>query len=73
MSPLQPFITSLGIAIEVHLQNCHIIDRSQVLVEIISNGPDSEELRSVYSNRFVGVQLQKITILKCTTNSKVES
>lgn len=51
MSPLQPFITSLGIPIQVQLQNGHIIDSSQVLVEIVSHGPDSIELLSNFSNR----------------------
>lgn len=51
MSPLQPFITSLGISIEVHLQNGHIIDPNQVLVEIVSYGPDRIELLSNFQNR----------------------
>lgn len=53
ISPMQPFITSLGISVDVVLQNSHIIDQSQVLVEIISHGPDSEELLSNYDNRLL--------------------
>ncbi|XP_037046467.1 regulator of telomere elongation helicase 1 homolog [Bradysia coprophila] len=66
MSPLQPFITSLGIPIEVQLQNGHIIDPSQVLVEIVSHGPDRIELLSTYLNRSKRNYLNSLgcTILK---------
>ncbi|KAK0079878.1 hypothetical protein PV325_000708 [Microctonus aethiopoides] len=51
LSPLQPFITELGIPIEVQLENPHIVKPDQVCVGILSQGPDGHQLNSSYNTR----------------------
>ncbi|XP_076749347.1 regulator of telomere elongation helicase 1 isoform X1 [Xylocopa sonorina] len=51
LSPLKPFISELGISIEVQLENPHVIKRDQVCISILSQGPDGYSLNSSFNTR----------------------
>lgn len=51
LAPLKPFISELAIAVDQRLENPHIIKNSQVVVKIVSAGPDKEALDGAYANR----------------------
>lgn len=51
LAPLKPLISELGLPVGARLENPHIIDKSQVCVKIVSQGPDKEPLISNYQNR----------------------
>ncbi|XP_052867380.1 regulator of telomere elongation helicase 1 homolog [Anopheles cruzii] len=51
LAPLRPLINELNIPVGVSLENPHIIDRNQVLVKVVSQGPDKVTLNSSYNNR----------------------
>lgn len=53
LAPLKPLIAELAIPVAQHLENPHIVDKSQVYVKIIGTGPDREQLISNYKNRLV--------------------
>lgn len=38
--------------VQITLENGHVIEKSQVMVGAISNGPDSHPLIATYHNRF---------------------
>ncbi|XP_076181321.1 regulator of telomere elongation helicase 1 isoform X2 [Ptiloglossa arizonensis] len=51
LSPLKPFISELGIPIEVQLENPHIIKGDQICVGVLSQGPDGFPLNSSFNTR----------------------
>ncbi|XP_033216064.1 regulator of telomere elongation helicase 1 homolog [Belonocnema kinseyi] len=51
LSPLKPFISELGIPIDVQLENPHIVTGKQVCVGVLANGPDGHQLNSSYNTR----------------------
>lgn len=51
LSPLKPFISELGIPIEVQLENPHIVTGKQVIAGVLSEGPDGHQLNSSYNTR----------------------
>ncbi|XP_063978683.1 regulator of telomere elongation helicase 1 homolog [Diachasmimorpha longicaudata] len=51
LSPLKPFISELGIPIDVQLENPHIVTGNQVCAGVLSQGPDSHPLNSSYNTR----------------------
>ncbi|CAG5074875.1 Similar to AAEL008960: Regulator of telomere elongation helicase 1 homolog (Aedes aegypti), partial [Cotesia congregata] len=51
LSPLKPFITELGIPIEIVLENPHIIPSKQISIGVLSNGPDGQVLNSSFNTR----------------------
>lgn len=51
LSPLKPFISELGIPIEVQLENSHIVKEDQICVGILSQGPDGYSLNSSFNTR----------------------
>lgn len=52
LSPLKPFISELGIPIEVQLENSHIVKEDQICVGILSQGPDGYSLNSSFNTRY---------------------
>lgn len=51
LSPLKPFISELGIPIDVQLENPHIVTGSQICAGVLSQGPDGYQLNSSYNTR----------------------
>ncbi|XP_076231617.1 regulator of telomere elongation helicase 1 [Calliopsis andreniformis] len=51
LSPLKPFISELGIPIEVQLENPHIVKGDQICVGVLSQGPDGYSLNSSFNTR----------------------
>nr|XP_031839039.1 regulator of telomere elongation helicase 1 homolog isoform X1 [Nomia melanderi] len=51
LSPLKPFISELGIPIDVQLENPHIVKGDQVCVGVLSQGPDNYTLNSSFNTR----------------------
>ncbi|OAD55149.1 Regulator of telomere elongation helicase 1 like protein [Eufriesea mexicana] len=51
LSPLKPFISELGIPIEVQLENPHIVKGDQICVGVLSKGPDGYSLNSSFNTR----------------------
>lgn len=51
LSPLKPFISELGIPIDIQLENPHIVKPEQICVGVLSNGPDGHPLNSSYNTR----------------------
>ncbi|XP_044007335.1 regulator of telomere elongation helicase 1 homolog isoform X2 [Aphidius gifuensis] len=51
LSPLKPFISELGIPIDVQLENPHIVTSSQVCAGVLSQGPDNHPLNSSFNTR----------------------
>lgn len=53
LSPLKPYISELGIQIDVQLENPHIVTEKQISVSIVSTGCDGYSLNSSYNTRYV--------------------
>ncbi|XP_037938569.1 regulator of telomere elongation helicase 1 homolog [Teleopsis dalmanni] len=51
LAPLKPLIAELAVPVAQHLENPHIVNKSQVYVKIIGTGPDREQLISNFANR----------------------
>ncbi|KAL1452948.1 hypothetical protein WDU94_007130 [Cyamophila willieti] len=51
LTPFSAVINELGIPLEVQLQNPHVIDKEQISVHVVKNGPNGKELKSVYATR----------------------
>lgn len=51
LAPLKPLISELGLEVKHRLENPHVIQASQVMVKIVSQGPDRETLDSCFKNR----------------------
>ncbi|KAK1124462.1 hypothetical protein K0M31_006814 [Melipona bicolor] len=51
LSPLKPFISELGIPIEIQLENSHIVKGDQICVSVLSQGPDGYLLNSSFNTR----------------------
>lgn len=51
LAPMKPLISEMDIPVSVQLENPHIVSTEQVLVKVISQGPDKEPLLSNYNNR----------------------
>lgn len=60
LAPMGPLISEMGIPVSVELENPHIVDSSQVLVQIVGKGPDKEPLISNYQNRSNPKYLQSL-------------
>ncbi|XP_061696946.1 regulator of telomere elongation helicase 1 isoform X2 [Syngnathoides biaculeatus] len=53
LSPLNSFASEFGIKFEVFLENSHVIERDQIFVSVIEQGPDRVPLSSAFDRRFV--------------------
>lgn len=53
LSPLAPFISELGIPIDVQLENPHIVTGQQVCVGVLGQGPDGHQLNSSFNTRYL--------------------
>lgn len=51
LSPLSSFKQELAIPFTIELENSHVIDKHQVLVAVIPQGPDGKRLNSSYQYR----------------------
>lgn len=51
LSPLKPFISEIGIDIEVQLENPHIVTEKQICVGVLGNGSDGFPLNSSFNTR----------------------
>lgn len=51
LAPINSFAWELGIKFDVFLENPHVIDKSQVLVAALQNGPNGNKLSSSFENR----------------------
>ncbi|XP_054004616.1 regulator of telomere elongation helicase 1 homolog [Hylaeus anthracinus] len=51
LSPLKPFISELGIPIDVQLESPHIVKGDQVCIGVLSQGPDGFSLNSSFNTR----------------------
>ncbi|KAM4608050.1 regulator of telomere elongation helicase 1 [Discoglossus pictus] len=52
LCPLSSFTMEMQIPFPVSLENPHVIDKHQIWVGIIPNGPDGSQLSSAYDRRF---------------------
>uniref|UniRef100_A0A3Q0RHP5 Regulator of telomere elongation helicase 1 n=1 Tax=Amphilophus citrinellus TaxID=61819 RepID=A0A3Q0RHP5_AMPCI len=53
LSPLSSFTSEMRIDFPVRLENSHVIERDQIFVSIIGQGPDGKHLSSAFDRRFV--------------------
>ncbi|XP_054464874.1 LOW QUALITY PROTEIN: regulator of telomere elongation helicase 1 [Anoplopoma fimbria] len=53
LSPLSSFTCEMRIPFSVSLENSHVIERDQIFVGIIEQGPDGVALSSAYDRRFL--------------------
>ncbi|XP_042348156.1 regulator of telomere elongation helicase 1 isoform X2 [Plectropomus leopardus] len=53
LSPLTSFTSEMRIKFPVSLENSHVIERDQIFVAIIEQGPDGVPLSSAYDRRFL--------------------
>ncbi|XP_059913419.1 regulator of telomere elongation helicase 1 [Gadus macrocephalus] len=53
LSPLQSFTAEMQIPFPVALENTHVIQRDQIFVGVVDQGPDGVQLSSTYDRRFV--------------------
>uniref|UniRef100_A0A669D8B5 Regulator of telomere elongation helicase 1 n=1 Tax=Oreochromis niloticus TaxID=8128 RepID=A0A669D8B5_ORENI len=53
LSPLSSFTSEMRIEFPVRLENSHVIERDQIFVSIIAQGPDGAHLSSAFDRRFV--------------------
>lgn len=53
LSPMKPFISELGIPIEYTLENPHIVNDFQVLVNVFNRGANNVLLDSTFNMRYV--------------------
>lgn len=51
LAPLLPLISELDLDVKVTLENPHIVKVNQVLVRVLTKGPDGEVLNCSYQNR----------------------
>ncbi|XP_008552312.1 regulator of telomere elongation helicase 1 homolog [Microplitis demolitor] len=51
LSPLKPFISELGIPIDVQLENPHIVATKQISIGVLGQGPDGHPLNSSFNTR----------------------
>ncbi|XP_077991647.1 regulator of telomere elongation helicase 1-like [Glandiceps talaboti] len=51
LSPLESFTSEMQIKFPIKLENPHVIERHQMLVSIVTKGPDGTALNSSYENR----------------------
>ena len=51
LSPLNPFISELGIPIDFQLESPHIVKGDQICVGVLGQGPDGYSLNSSYNTR----------------------
>ncbi|XP_075902006.1 regulator of telomere elongation helicase 1 isoform X1 [Nelusetta ayraudi] len=52
LSPLSSFTSEMRIEFPVHLENGHVIERDQIFVGVIPQGPDGVHLSSAFDRRF---------------------
>ncbi|CAL8363813.1 unnamed protein product [Lota lota] len=53
LSPLQSFTAEMQIPFPVALENSHVIQRDQIFVGVVDQGPDGVQLSSAFDRRFV--------------------
>lgn len=53
LSPLSSFTSEMRIEFKVSLENRHVIERDQIFVRVIEQGPDGVHLSSAFDRRFV--------------------
>ncbi|XP_076596702.1 regulator of telomere elongation helicase 1 isoform X1 [Chaetodon auriga] len=53
LSPLSSFTSEMRIDFPVSLENSHVIERDQIFVSVIDQGPDGVQLSSAFDRRFV--------------------
>ncbi|CAJ1055220.1 regulator of telomere elongation helicase 1 isoform X1 [Xyrichtys novacula] len=52
LSPLTSFTSEMRIEFPVTLENSHVIERDQIFVSVVDQGPDKTELSSAFDRRF---------------------
>ncbi|XP_070696234.1 regulator of telomere elongation helicase 1 [Pempheris klunzingeri] len=60
LSPLSSFTSEMRIEFPVILENGHVIERDQILVSVIDQGPDRVQLSSAFDRRFVPENLASL-------------
>ncbi|XP_067447279.1 regulator of telomere elongation helicase 1 isoform X2 [Thunnus thynnus] len=53
LSPLSSFTSEMRIKFPVCLENSHVIERDQIFVSVVEQGPDEVRLSSAFDRRFV--------------------
>ncbi|XP_042265633.1 regulator of telomere elongation helicase 1 isoform X1 [Thunnus maccoyii] len=53
LSPLSSFTSEMRIKFPVSLENSHVIERDQIFVSVVEQGPDDVRLSSAFDRRFV--------------------
>ncbi|XP_077573779.1 regulator of telomere elongation helicase 1 isoform X2 [Stigmatopora nigra] len=53
LSPLSSFTSEMRIKFPVTLENSHVIERDQIFISVIQQGPDRVQLSSAYNQRFL--------------------
>ncbi|XP_044206767.1 regulator of telomere elongation helicase 1 isoform X2 [Thunnus albacares] len=53
LSPLSSFTSEMRIKFPVCLENSHVIERDQIFVSVVEQGPDDVRLSSAFDRRFV--------------------
>ncbi|XP_077474102.1 regulator of telomere elongation helicase 1 [Stigmatopora argus] len=53
LSPLSSFTSEMRIKFPVSLENSHVIERDQIFISVIQQGPDRVQLSSAYNRRFL--------------------
>lgn len=51
LSPIDSFVSELGIPVGVKLENPHIVSKDNILVGVVKKGPNNVQLNSSYANR----------------------
>ena len=51
LSPLNSFVSALRVKVPITLENPHVIDKKQIWVGVVCNGPGGHQLSSAYANR----------------------
>ncbi|XP_057679215.1 regulator of telomere elongation helicase 1 isoform X2 [Corythoichthys intestinalis] len=60
LSPLNSFTSEMRIKFQVSLENSHVIERDQIFVSVIEQGPDRVQLSSAYDRRFLPENLSSL-------------
>ncbi|XP_070556036.1 LOW QUALITY PROTEIN: regulator of telomere elongation helicase 1-like [Ptychodera flava] len=60
LSPLESFTSEMQINFPIKLENPHVIEKHQMLVGIVTKGPDGTILNSSYQNRFSPDYMQSL-------------
>ncbi|XP_061542845.1 regulator of telomere elongation helicase 1 isoform X2 [Phycodurus eques] len=60
LSPLSSFTSEMRIPFPVSLENNHVIERDQIFVSVIEQGPDRVPLSSAFDRRFVPENLSSL-------------